>query len=135
MDGYGKRVLIVDGDESVRWTVASLLEGARFNVYQAGDGRCAVEELQKRRFDAIMLDYSLAQLNGQECLLLARLVSPRTPIVLLTDSPNDRPDPTAASGPFAVLPKGCESWRFLHVAAAASMAADALPPSDTVLAS
>jgi CheY-like chemotaxis protein len=60
MDGYGKRVLVADGDEESRSAVATVLEEARFVVYQAEDGRRAVEELRKRRFDAVMLDRELA---------------------------------------------------------------------------
>jgi CheY-like chemotaxis protein len=135
MDGYGKRVLVADGDDESRSAVASVLEGARFVVYQAEDGRRAVEELRKRRFDAVMLDRELAQVDGQQLILLARMVSPATPIILLTDGMIDRPDPTQSIGPFAFLPKTAEAWRLLHVAAAASMAAGGLPSSESVMAS
>ncbi len=102
MDGYGKRILIVDGDESSRHMLSFLLANEGYNVHIANDGIEALSEMKKRRFDAIITDYRLPRLNGLELLALCRVVWPETPIIMVSRD-------SSALGPQAVE-RGAVAW-------------------------
>ena len=84
MEGYGKRVLIAEDEESVRRLLAVVLEEAGYTVHAVEDGMEALAEMKKRRFDAVVADYRMPRLDGEQFLLLSRLMWPQTPTVLLS---------------------------------------------------
>lgn len=84
MEGYGKRVLIADDEESVRRLVAIVLEPAGYIVHAAVDGVEALGEMKKRRFDAVISDFHMPRLDGEQFLLLCRLMWPDIPVLLLS---------------------------------------------------
>ncbi|MBX3124232.1 MAG: response regulator [Nitrospira sp.] len=84
MEGYGKRVLIADDEESVRRLVAIVLEQAGYTVHAAVDGVEGLGEMKKRRFDAVISDFHMPRLDGEQFLLLCRLMWPDIPVVLLS---------------------------------------------------
>jgi two-component system chemotaxis response regulator CheY len=84
MNGYGKRVLIVVNGQT-EWDLLSLrLEEAGYSVYVALDGRQALKEMKRRHFDVVVTDYHMPRINGISLVLLARLVWPEIPMVLLS---------------------------------------------------
>ena len=66
MEGYGKRVLVVDDDHHARFLLASLLAGEGYNVVPACDGLTALTELNKRHFDLNITDDRMPRLSGME---------------------------------------------------------------------
>jgi DNA-binding NtrC family response regulator len=82
MDGYGKRILVVDDDHHARFLVGALLDHAGYTVVPACDGRAALIELHKRHFDAVVTDYRMPFLNGIELLRQIHLHYPRMPVIL-----------------------------------------------------
>jgi len=56
MDGYGKRILVVDEDAGCRALVEAQLEHEGYTVQTACDGVAGLDEMRKRRFDAIIVD-------------------------------------------------------------------------------
>ena len=62
MDGYGKRILIIDDDITCRSLLEDLLEG--YAVQTACDGIDGLTEMRKRRFDAVITDHCMPRLNG-----------------------------------------------------------------------
>ena len=91
MEGYGKRVLIAEDEESVRRLLAVVLEEAGYTVHAVEDGMEALAEMKKRRFDAVVADYRMPRLDGEQFLLLSRLMWPQTPTVLLSAEHTDLP--------------------------------------------
>lgn len=78
------KILIVEDEEH-------LAEGLRFNLeledYQpdiAEDGRIALEKLENQRYDAIVLDVMLPEVNGFEVARTLRSQENFTPILMLT---------------------------------------------------
>jgi two-component system chemotaxis response regulator CheY len=84
MDGYGKRLLLVEDDDNSRQLLSLLLVQARYNMHEVRDGVEALNELKKRRYDIVVTDYSLPRLNGLDLLLLSRFVRPGTPLVIVS---------------------------------------------------
>lgn len=115
MEGYGKRVLVADDEVSVRGLVTRVLEEAGYIVHEAGDGFQALEEMKKRRFDVVVADYRMPRLDGEQFLILSRLMWPQTPTVLLSAELTEVPARLSLQGPCAFLPKPFDSQRLLGV--------------------
>ena len=79
------RVLIVDDEPLVRWSLSETLADNGYGVLQAGDGCQAIEVLRDPwPIDVIMLDYRLPDSNNLQLLARIRSMSPRSQVVLMT---------------------------------------------------
>ena len=86
------RILVVDDDRAVR---ESLRRSLAFNGYQvdlASDGKDALEAVQQRRPDAMVLDVMMPRLDGLEVCRRMREAGDELPILVLTarDAVSDR---------------------------------------------
>ena len=84
MDGYGKRVLVVEDDDDVRTLIGVILRETGYNVYEACDGLEAIDALKKRRYDVLLTDYHMPKMDGLELLDLTRAMWPELPVILAT---------------------------------------------------
>ena len=78
------RILIVEDDVSVRESLLSLLESKDYVVESASDGEQALEAVEQRDYDVLLLDLQLPKVSGMEVLANAKKLSPDTSIVILT---------------------------------------------------
>lgn len=80
------RVLVVDDSPSVREMVSALLVSLGHQTHHASDGVEALEEVEKRVFDAVITDYHMPNMDGIELIRelrkLARFKS--KPILVLS---------------------------------------------------
>jgi signal transduction histidine kinase/CheY-like chemotaxis protein len=73
----GGAILLVDDDEQVRLTTATILRDIGFQVVEAGSGGAALEILDsRRRIDLLLLDFAMPGMNGVE---VARAAAARRP--------------------------------------------------------
>jgi len=86
MEGYGLRVLVAEDDEPTRDVLDEMLTKAGYNVFTAGDGMVAIEELKKRHYDVVLSDYQMPRLNGLELLTLIQELMPETPVILISSA-------------------------------------------------
>ena len=119
MEGYGKRVLVAEDEESVRHLLTLVLEEAGYTVHAVEDGMEALAEMKKRRFDAVVADYRMSRLDGEQFLLLSRLMWPQTPTVLLSAEHADLPVMLKMQGACALVPKPFDSQGLLQALQAA----------------
>ena len=82
MEGYGKRVLVVDDDHHARFFMGSILTGQGYNVVPACNGVTALNELSKRHFDVVITDDRMPRLNGVDFLNQVRVRHPGLPVIL-----------------------------------------------------
>jgi DNA-binding NtrC family response regulator len=79
------RVLVVDDESLIRWSLAEVLSDSGFLVDEAGDGATAVNLLSDGRpFDVVLLDYRLPDSNDLHLLEAIRRVSPGSTIIMMT---------------------------------------------------
>jgi CheY-like chemotaxis protein len=62
------RVLVVDDQASYRYTISMLVRGLGVAVEEAEDGRTALEKLRTQKFDAVLLDIQMPEMDGHAVL-------------------------------------------------------------------
>jgi signal transduction histidine kinase/CheY-like chemotaxis protein len=60
----GSSILIVDDDESIRSLLKQELADAGYNIFEAADGKEALEKVRAQRPDLIILDIMMPEMNG-----------------------------------------------------------------------
>lgn len=102
------RVLIVDDEGLLRWSLAEMLSGAGYEVVEARDGREARRAFADagRPVDAMLVDLTLPDASGLQLLQEARRHCLTCPIVVMTayGSP-DMVEAALASGAHRVVSK------------------------------
>jgi len=80
------RVLIVEDERLIRWSIAETLEHAGHVVIEAEDGASAIRSLTNldEPFDAVVLDCRLPDSNDLALLAQIRRLSPRSAVILMT---------------------------------------------------
>jgi DNA-binding NtrC family response regulator len=81
-----QRVLVVDDEPLIRWSLAETLGDSGYQVVESSDGRGATGALQAatREFDVILLDYRLPDSEGLSLLAAIRQIAPHTQVILMT---------------------------------------------------
>lgn len=82
----GLRVLVVEDELLIRWSIAETLADAGHTVIEAGDGATAVKTLKNdaERIDAVVLDYRLPDSHDLTLLATIRRLSPASTVVMMT---------------------------------------------------
>jgi DNA-binding NtrC family response regulator len=80
------RVLVVEDELLIRWSIAQTLADAGHTVIEAEDGTTAVMALKNdaERIDAVVLDYRLPDSNDLTLLATIRRLSPASAVVMMT---------------------------------------------------
>jgi DNA-binding NtrC family response regulator len=80
------RVLVVEDELLIRWSIAETLAAAGHAVIEAKDGITAVYTLKNyaERIDAVVLDYRLPDSSDLTLLATVRRLSPEAVVVLMT---------------------------------------------------
>ena len=78
-----RSILVVDDERTLRETLAESLEEEGYTVFQAADGRQAIESFRKYHPDLILLDLMLLEISGTEVCRIIRSES-GVPILMLT---------------------------------------------------
>lgn len=81
-------VFVIEDDDDLRGSLVEMLEGAGYEVWQAKDGRQAMQRLNASAIstpDAIVTDFLMPQMNGLELLIALEAQSATAiPAVLMT---------------------------------------------------
>jgi DNA-binding response OmpR family regulator len=78
------RLLIVDDEKAMRVSLSEIFSLRGAQVTTAADGREAVELLNQRDFDLMLLDLKMPGMSGIQVLEVAQKVRPGTVVILLT---------------------------------------------------
>ena len=79
------RVLVVDDEALIRWSLVESLAEAGYTVSEAEDGASAVAAVSDGNvFDAIVLDYRLPDSNDLHLLETLRGLQPNAAVIMMT---------------------------------------------------
>lgn len=82
------RILVVDDEESIRFTFSAFLCDAGYSVETAEGLEEALEKIATQSFDAIFLDILLGRDSGIVALKASRERLPNTPVIMATGAPD-----------------------------------------------
>nr|WP_320120330.1 cache domain-containing protein [uncultured Marinifilum sp.] len=81
---YGKKVLIVD-DYNINLTlIKQMLQSTGVELALANNGKSAIEQCSKNKFDLVLLDLQMPELNGYDTLKLIKKDQPKIKIIAQT---------------------------------------------------
>jgi two-component system, NtrC family, response regulator AtoC len=79
------RVLVVDDERLVRWSIAETLMARGYSVAEACDARSAMQEIDAEdATDLVLLDLRLPDADDLRVLARIRQKAPGTPVILMT---------------------------------------------------
>ena len=79
-----KTILIVDDEKSHRLMLRAHLEGEGFQIVEASDGHEAVERVNERSFDLVLMDIRMPAMDGIEALKRIQEAAAATPVIMMT---------------------------------------------------
>ena len=86
----GKRVLIVDDDNALRRSLAEQLQlHEEFAIGEASSGGEALERVKAQRYDLVLLDVGLPDIDGREVCKVMRRSGHKMPVIMLTAADSD----------------------------------------------
>ncbi len=86
----GHQILIVDDDDMLRHALAEQLElHEEFSVSEAATAAKALDLTKSQRFDAVLLDVGLPDMDGRALCRLLRRGGVRSPVLMLTGADSD----------------------------------------------
>ncbi|MBO9594105.1 MAG: sigma-54-dependent Fis family transcriptional regulator [Niabella sp.] len=107
-------VLIIDDEEKLRQLLSRIITLEGFEVFQAGDARSGLKQLEKTAADVVLCDVKLPDENGVELVKKIKARAPQTEVILLTAYGNI-PDGVQAikNGAFDYITKGDDNNRII----------------------
>jgi DNA-binding NtrC family response regulator len=82
----GSRVLIIDDEKLIRWSISERLGKEGLQTTEAGDGASGLEALNREPFDLVLLDLKLPDTDGMTLLKELQSRAPDLPVVMITAS-------------------------------------------------
>ena len=83
-------ILLVDDEEIVLETMGDDLREAGFKVVQANNGNEGLRQFKVGRFDLVISDLMMDEMDGFEVLKAIKKISPGTPVIIITGYPSSK---------------------------------------------
>ena len=81
---HAAQVVVIEDEQPIRRGVADALRASGYEVAEAGDGDCGLDEAVRPGVDLVLLDLLLPRRDGLEVLRELRRVRPTLPVIILT---------------------------------------------------
>ncbi len=81
------RILVIDDDENITKVVAAILKDQGYSVDIAGTGTDAIKKTQKNRYDLMLVDIRLPDMEGTEVLTKVHDTTPKIRKIIVTGYP------------------------------------------------
>ena len=78
------KVLLVDDEEHFRERLSLQLSVRGYTVFNAGDGLCAIEIVEKENPDVVVLDHKMPGMDGMQTFKEIRKLRPLAEVIMLT---------------------------------------------------
>jgi len=106
MERVSGKVLVVDDDASLRFTLEAVLGDAGLTVESCASGGSALQAFEARGADAVLTDLAMTEMDGLQVLERLRAQDPSVPVLMLTAHGSERIAVAAMkAGAYDYLPK------------------------------
>jgi DNA-binding response OmpR family regulator len=78
------RILIVDDERNIRYTLQMVLRAKGYHVDVASNGEEALDKGREQHYEVVLVDLQMPKMGGLELLRSLRGLSPETGVVILT---------------------------------------------------
>ena len=82
------RILVIDDDESVRKSFSTALEGARYVVDLAENGKEAIQKAEANFYNLALIDIRLPDMEGTQLLAALKETTPKMVKIIVTGYPS-----------------------------------------------
>jgi len=79
-----KKILIVDDEESVRYSFRKLFREPGCEIIEAGNGLEAISVIKKEVPDLVLMDIEMPGLGGLEAIQRIKTMHPQLPVIIIT---------------------------------------------------
>jgi len=114
-------ILVADDDEGVRRSYIRSLSGTHCEVKEAFDGVQALQAMEQKRFDVVLLDLRMPGMDGMVVLATIKQRWPQSEVVIITGYPSIESAKTALQlGAYDYLAKPVGPDEVIHAAKGAA---------------
>jgi len=78
------RILVIDDEKLIRWSVSKVLERGGYRVSEAATGKDGLAAIEADPPDLVLLDITLPDLDGFSVLKAIRQSRPELPVLMMT---------------------------------------------------
>ena len=78
------KLLIVDDEQSVRYSFKKLFNSAKYKIAEASNSDEAIASFNKERPNLVILDIEMPGKDGIQVLKEIKELSPKTPVIIIT---------------------------------------------------
>jgi DNA-binding NtrC family response regulator len=80
----GKRILIIDDEKAIRWSLGEALTAAGYEVEEAQNAAAGVKKFEEDPPDGVVLDLKLPDGDGLSVLRRVKEIDPDAPVIMMT---------------------------------------------------
>jgi len=80
----GVDILVVDDEQVHRYMLCTMFKEWGYNCIEADDGDTAVSVIERRDFDAVLMDVKMARMSGLEAFARINELKPAVPVIIMT---------------------------------------------------
>jgi DNA-binding response OmpR family regulator len=85
-----QRILVIDDDAALRYTLEAVLSDAGFAVETADSGEKGLAAFETRGSDVVLTDLAMPEMDGMQVLERLRALDPSVPVLMLTAHGSER---------------------------------------------
>ncbi len=102
---YQPKIMVVDDDDGLRYTLSEILEEEGFEVTAVSDGLESVELATANHFDLIFMDFRMPGIDGVEAFRRIKVVSPDSVVIMVTAYAGAPVEEALEEGAYAIIYK------------------------------
>ena len=80
----GKRILIIDDEKAIRWSLGEALTNVEYEVDEAASGSAGIKRFEDDPADCVILDLKLPDIDGIKVLRKIRDMDDAVPVIMMT---------------------------------------------------
>ncbi len=80
----GAKILLVEDEALIRWSVATSFMKAGLAVEHVQTGEEAIAKIREKQFDLVLTDLKLPEIDGFEVAARTKSVSPSIPVIIMS---------------------------------------------------